>query len=215
MQEAVTRGQAGLAIQQQRQAQLASALGQQQGYLSSGMGLGDIANTLYQQGFARNLSANQQALNLYQAQLAGRQGAQQGALGYLGSGQTPLGAATSYMGMGEQAAGAAAQGGTQYNPASLSPTYTGAGASQFPQYGIDTSQLANQWYNSLGAYGGGMPTSGRNLGKAAGSAATGALSGAASGAALGSVVPGIGTAVGAVAGGLVGGLGGGASSYFA
>jgi hypothetical protein len=257
MQEAITRGQAGLAIQQQRQAALGqatqgmqsylgsgltpgefgqnlyqqglaqqqAALGTQQGWLSSGQSLGDIANNLYQQGFARNLGAyqaqqqaaiaqNQQALNLYQSQLGARSGAQQGALGYLGSGQTPLGAATSYMGMGEQAAGAAAQGGTQYNPASLSPTYTGAGASQFPQYGIDTSQLANQWYNSLGAYGGGMPTSGGNLGKAAGSAATGALSGAASGAALGSAVPGIGTAVGAVGGALVGGLGAGASSYY-
>jgi hypothetical protein len=197
MQEAITRGQAGLAIQQQRQAQLASALGQQQGYLSSGMGLGDIANTLYQQGVARNMAQ------------------QNAALGYLGSGQTPLQAASSYMGMGEQAAAAAAQGGTQYNPASLSPTYTGAGASQFPQYGIDTSQLANQWYNSLGAYGGQAASRGGNLGKAAGGAATGALSGAASGAALGSVVPGIGTAIGAVAGGVLGGLGGGASSYFA
>jgi hypothetical protein len=208
MQEAVTRGQAGLAIQQQRQAQLASALGQQQGYLSSGMGLGDIANTLYQQGFARNQATNQQALNLYQAQLAARSGAQSGALGYLGSGQTPLGAATSYMGMGEQAAGAAAQGGTQYNPASLSPTYTGAGASQFPQYGIDTSQLANQWYNSLGAYGGQAAKSGGSAGKAA----SGALSGAASGAALGTAIyPGIGTAVGALGGAVAGGAGG----YFA
>jgi hypothetical protein len=224
MQEAVTRGQAGLAIQQQRQAQLASALGQEQGYLSSGMGLGDIANSLYQQGFARNLSSyqaqqqaiqnqNQQALNLYQAQLGARSGAQQGALGYLGSGQTPLGAATSYMGMSENAAGAAAQGGPQYNPASLGPTYTGAGASQFPQYGIDTSQLANQWYNSLGAYGGQAATGG-NAGAAIGGAATGALSGAASGAALGSAIPGIGTAIGAVAGGVLGGVGGGASKYF-
>jgi hypothetical protein len=256
MQEAITRGQAGLAIQQQRQAALGqaaqamqgylgsgltagefgqnlyqqglsqqqAALGTQQGWLSSGQSLGDIANNLYQQGYARNLASyqaqqqatqaqNQQALNLYQAQLGARSGAQQGALGYLGSGQTPLGAASSYMGMSENAAGAAAQGGPQYNPASLGSTYTGAGASQFPQYGIDTSQLANQWYNSLGAYGGGMPTSGGSAGKAIGGAATGALSGAASGAALGSVIPGIGTAVGAVAGGVLGGVGGGAS-YF-
>jgi hypothetical protein len=189
MQEAVTRGQAGLAIQQQRQAQLASALGQQQGYLSSGMGLGDIANSLYQQGFARNMAQ------------------QNAALGYLGSGQTPLAAATSYMGMGEQAAGAAAQGGTQYNPASLSPTYTGAGASQFPQYGIDTSQLANQWYNSLGAYGG-QAAAPNKTGKALSGAATGALSGATAGTAIS---PGIGTAVGALAGA---GLGA-ASSYYA
>jgi hypothetical protein len=218
MQEAVTRGQAGLAIQQQRQAQLASALGQQQGYLSSGMGLGDIANTLYQQGYARNLSSyqaqqqaiqnqNQQALNLYQAQLGARSGAQSGALGYLGSGQTPLGAASSYIGMGEQAAGAAAGGGPQYNPASLGPTYTGAGASQFPQYGIDTSQLANQWYNSLGAYGG-QAAAPNKTGKALSGAATGALSGATAGTAIS---PGIGTAVGALAGA---GLGA-ASSYYA
>jgi hypothetical protein len=111
------------------------------------------------------------------------------------------------MGMGEQAAGAAAQGGTQYNPASLSPTYTGAGASQFPQYGIDTSQLANQWYNSLGAYGGQAQGGGMSQGAKAGvGAATGALSGAVTGLAAGGV--------GAIPGAIIGGLGGAAKGYF-
>jgi hypothetical protein len=208
--EAMTRGQAGMAIQLQRQQQLAGALGQQQGYLSSGLGLGDIANNLYQQGFQRNLSSyqaqqqaiqaqNQQALNLYGSQLSARNAAQSGSLGYLGSGQTPLGASMGYLGAAEAAAGSAAQGGPQYQPGALGGTYTGAGTSQFPQYGLNTSQLANQWYNSMNAYN--QPTGGggsNQMANAGVGAATGALSGAITGMA--------GGPVGALAGGAVGAL---------
>ena len=184
--EAMTTGQAGLALQQQRMQNLGTALGAQQGYLGSGLGLGDTALSLYQQNRS----------NL--------QNAQQSALGYLGSGQTPYQAGASYLNQANQNAGTAAQGGPVYQPASLGQSTQ---ASQIPQYGLDIGQQSQNWYNSLSAYSQqGSPT--KNKGAAA---ATGALSGAASGAAAGTAAyPGIGTAIGAG----IGALAGGASGYF-
>lgn len=198
--EAMARGSAGEARAQQRRAALSSALGQQQGYLGSGQGIGDVANALYQQGFSRNI--------------AGRQAAQGGALSYLGSGQTPYQAGASYLNMAQQNAAQAAQGGPQYNPSSLGQQYQ---AQQFPQYGLDMSQLAGNWYNNINqanmqAYGLGQAYGGQGAsgGNRAMSAGVGALGGAASGALAGSAVPGIGTLVGAG----IGAVAGGASGYF-
>jgi hypothetical protein len=193
VEEAMTTGQAGLALQQQRQAQLGTALGAQQSYLGAGLGLGDTALSLYQQNRA----------NL--------QNAQSGALSYLGSGQTPYQTGASYVNQANMNAATAAQGGPQYNPSALGAGY---GAAQIPQYGLDIGQQAQNWYNSFSAYGaGGAPV--KNKGAAAASgAATGALSGAVGGATLGSVVPGVGTLVGAGVGAVAGGVLGGAGGYF-
>jgi hypothetical protein len=190
VQEAMTRGQAGLALQQQRQQAL-------QGYLSSGQTTGDVAMNLY----------NQQ-----QAQLRASQGA---ALGYLGSGQTPYQAGASYLNMAQQNAAQAAQGGPQYNPQALGQQYTGAGAPSFPQYGLDMSQLAGNWYNNINqanlqAYGLGQAYGGASGGQRAMGAGIGALGGAASGALAGAAAGGIG----AIPGAIIGGLGGAASGYF-
>ena len=193
VEEAMTTGQAGLTLQQQRQAQLGTALGAQQSYFGAGLGLGDTAMSLYQQNRS----------NL--------QNAQAGALNYLGSGQTPYQVGASYVNQANQNAAAAAQGGPVYNPASLGSSY---GAAQIPQYGLDIGQQSQNWYNSLAAYGGGgAPT--KNQGAAAASGAvTGALSGAVGGATLGSAVPGVGTLIGAGVGAVAGGVMGGAGGYF-
>ena len=193
VEEAMTTGQAGLALQQQRMQNLGTALGAQQSYLGAGLGLGDTAMSLYQQNRA----------NL--------QNAQAGALNYLNSGQTPYQAGSAYVNQANQNAAMAAQGGPQYNPAALGSSY---GAAQIPQYGLDIGQQAQNWYNSFSAYGGaGAPT--KNQGAAALSgAATGALSGAVGGATLGSVVPGVGTLIGAGVGAVAGGALGGAGGYF-
>jgi hypothetical protein len=240
--EAMTRGQAGMAIQQQRQAALGQAgqamqsyltsgampgtfgqqlyqqglanqqgaLGTQQSWLSSDQSLGDIANTLYQQGYARNLVNYQQQLGAYQTQLGARQAAQSGALGYLGSGQTPYQAGASYVDRAQQAAADAAQGGASYNPSQIGQTYQ---AAQLPQYGLDIGAQATNWYNSMvsqsanqAAYG----QTGTSGGSKAMSAGVGALGGAASGALAGSAIPGVGTLVGAG----VGALTGAAKGYF-
>ena len=193
VEEAMTTGQAGLALQQQRQAQLGTALGAQQSYLGAGLGLGDTALSLYQQNRA----------NL--------QNAQSGALSYLGSGQTPYQTGASYVNQANQNAAMAAQGGPQYNPSALGAGY---GAAQIPQYGLDIGQQAQNWYNSFSAYGGGTtPTKNRGAAAMSG-AATGALSGAVGGATLGSVVPGVGTLIGAGVGAVAGGALGGAGGYF-
>ena len=189
VEEAMSRGTAGEARRQQRQQALAGALGGQQSYLSAGLGIGDVGNALYQQGYARNLAQRQQA--------------QQAATGWLGSGSTPYQAGASYLQNAENRAATAAQGGPQYNPASLGQSY---GASQLPQYGLDIGAQAQNYYNSLsaGGYGGGAAT--KNKGAAA---ASGALSGAIGGATAGTAIyPGVGTAIGAVAGGVLGGAGG-------
>lgn len=188
-QEAMTTGEAGLALQQQRQQALL-------GYLGSGQTMGDVAMNLY----------NQQ-----QAQLRAAQGA---AVGYLGSGQTPYQAGAGYLSMAQQNAAMAAQGGPQYNPQALGQQYTGAGTPSFPQYGLDVSQLAGNWYNNINqanlqAYGLQQAYSQKSGGGAAG-AGIGALGGAASGALAGSAVPGIGTLAGAA----IGAIGGAAKGYF-
>jgi hypothetical protein len=220
--ETMARGSAGEQRLQQRQQMLQSALGQQQSYLGSGLGLGDVANALYNQGYSRYLQgygtqANA-ALQGYGAQLQGWQAQQnarlqsQGAaLGYLGSGQTPYQAGASYLNMAQQNAAAAAQGGPQYNPASLGQQYTGAGAPSFPQYGLDMSQLAGNWYNNINqanlqAYG--LQQAYGQKGGSAMGAATGALGGAASGALAGSAAGPMGTVIGGLGGALAGGLSG-------
>jgi hypothetical protein len=223
--ETMARGSAGEQRLQQREQMLQSALGQQQSYLGAGLGLGDVANTLYNQGYNRYLQgygtqANT-ALQSYGQQLAGWQAQQnarlqsQGAaLGYLGSGQTPYQAGTSYLNMAQQNAAQAAQGGPQYNPASLGQQYTGAGTPSFPQYGLDVSQLAGNWYNNINqanlqayglqqAYG---QRSGGNYGTMGAGIGTGL------GAAVGSIIPGVGTAIGGALGGAIGGAAGGAFS---
>ena len=191
--EAMTTGQAGLALQQQRQQAAQAAQGNMQSYLTSGATLGATGQGLYNQGLSNQVTA-----------LGLQQNANQAALGYLGSGQTPYQAGASYLNQANQNAGTAAQGGPVYQPASLGASTQ---AAQIPQYGLDIGQQSQNWYNSLQAYSGqGTPT--KNKGAAA---ATGALSGAASGAAAGTMAyPGIGTAIGAG----VGALAGGASGYF-
>jgi hypothetical protein len=185
VEEAMTRGQAGLALQQQRQQAL-------QGFLSSGQDIGSTALGLYQQG------------------LANYRGAQQAALGYLGSGQTPYQAGAGYLNTAEQRAASAAGGGPSYQPQGPSGYYTGTGTQSFPQYGLDMSQLANQWMQGLnyGQYTGySMQPQQRNQG---GAAASGALQGAASGALTGAA----GGPWGALIGAGVGAVAGGAKGYF-
>jgi hypothetical protein len=191
--ETMARGTAGEQRLLQRQQSLAGALGMQQGYLGAGLGLGDVALSLY----------NQQ-----QNQLRASQGA---SLGYLGSGQTPYQAGAGYLNTAEQRAAMAAQGGPTYNPSSLGQQYTGAGAPSFPQYGLDMSQLAGNWYNNINqanlqAYGLGQAY-GQKGGSGMG-AATGALGGAASGALAGSALGPWGTVIGGLGGALAGGLSG-------
>lgn len=189
VQEAMQTGQAGMALKQQRQAALGTALGAQQGYLGSGLGLGSTA------------------MSLYDRQQANLRAAQGGAMSYLGSGQTPYQAGASYLDRAEAAAANAAQGGPVYNPASLGTSYSGS-ASAAPQYGLDIGAQTTNWYNSLAATAGGMGAPTKNKGA---SAASGALSGAMGGATAGTAIyPGIGTAVGALAGAALGG----ASGYF-
>jgi hypothetical protein len=185
--EAMTTGQAGQALQLQRQQQLQGALQGQQSYLGAGLGLGDTAMQLYQQGQQNKANA------------------QQSALSYLSSGQTPYQVGASYLNNANTTAANAAQGGPVYNPTSLGQGTLGT-SQQAPQYGLDVGAQSQNYFNSLNnAYGGGAAGSTKNRTV---SAATGALSGAASGAAAGSVVPVYGTAVGAVVGGVAGGLGG-------
>jgi hypothetical protein len=188
VEEAMTTGQAGLALQQQRQQAL-------QGYLQSGATTGDLAMNLY----------NQQQNQL--------RAAQQSALGYMGSGQTPYQAGASYLNTAEQRAATAAQGGPAYNPQGQSPYYTGQGTSSFPQYGLDMSQLAGNWYNNINqanlqAYG--LQQAYGQQGNKGGQAASGALTGAASGALTGAAAGPWGALIGAG----VGALGGAAKGYF-
>jgi hypothetical protein len=203
VQEAMQRGTAGEARAQQRLQNLSGALGQQQSYLGSGTGLGDIANTLYGQGYQRYLQGYQQQLNQFNAQQGARQQAQTNALNYLGSGQTPYQAGSSYLNMAQQNAANAAQGGVQYNPASLGQNYL---SNQQQQYGLDVGSQAQNYYNSLANYGYGGGGAGKNPGASAlAGAATGALSGAAAGT---TISPGIGTVVGGIGGAVLGGAGG-------
>jgi hypothetical protein len=204
VEEAMTTGQAGLALQQQRQAAAQAAQGAMQGYLTSGATAGAVANNLYNQGYQRNMQT-------YQQQLAALGAAQGGALSYLGSGSTPYQMGAGYVNNANNAAAAAAQGGPVYQPASLGAS---SQASQIPQYGLDIGQQAQNWYNSLSAYsnpGGATKNKGA---AAAGGALSGALSGAVGGATIGSAVPGLGTLAGAAIGAGTGALAGGAGGYF-
>jgi hypothetical protein len=207
VQEAMTRGQAGMAIQQQRQQAL-------QSFLSSGQSTGDVALNLYQQGQAQynqnlaNLRAAQQGafgyLNQGQANL---QAAQQGATSYLTSPATPYAAGAQYVDRAEAAAANAAQGGAAYNPSQVSQSYQGA---QLPQYGLDIGAQATNWYNSMVNQAGQQAAYSQPKSGGAGAAAGGALKGAASGALTGAA----GGPWGALIGAGVGAIGGAAQSYF-
>lgn len=195
VEEAMTTGQAGLQLQQQRYQNLLSALGQQQSalgaqgsYLTSGATPGAIG------------------LNLYQQNLANLRGAQQGALSYLGSGQTPYQAGAGYLANAQNAANAASQGFSYGQAAGLAPSYSYLN----PAYGQQTAATAQGYYNTMAnLYGQNLAASQAGGGGGGiGSALGGAVSGAASGAVLGSVVPGIGTVAGAIGGGILGGAGG-------
>ena len=191
VEEAMTTGQAGLALQQQRQAALSSALGQQQSYLGSGLGLGDTAMSLYQQG------------------LSNKSNAQQNILSYLSSGQTPYQAGSAYLNQAQGNAANAAQGGPVYQPASLGAGNLGT-AQQAPQYGLDVGAQSQNYFNSLNnAYGGGAAGNTKNRSAAAASGAmSGAISGGTAGAAMGGPYAPLTGALGAVAGGAIGGAGG-------
>ena len=181
--EAMTTGQAGLALQQQRQAAAQAAQGNMQGYLTSGATPGATANQMYQQGVTNRANAlglqqgylasgqtlGDTALNLYNQNQSNLRANQQGALSYLGSGQTPYQAGASYLGGAEAAAANASQGGPIYQPAALGAGNVGT-AQQAPQYGLDIGNQATNWYNSLSAQNPTAPT--KNKGAAA---ATGAL----------------------------------------
>lgn len=193
VEEAMTSGQAGLALQQQRQAAAQAAQGNMQSYLTSGATLGATGTNLYQQG----LSNQQQALGL-------QQGINQSALSYLGSGQTPYQAGASYLSNAEGAAANASQGGPVYQPAALGAGNVGT-AQQAPQYGLDIGNQATNWYNSLSAQNPTTPAKNKTT-----SALTGAASGAASGAMAGSAAGPYGTLIG----GAVGAVGGGLSGYY-
>ena len=156
-----------------------------QSFLSSGQSVGD------------------QALNIYNTTEQQRRANQQSALSYLGSGATPYQVASGYVQNAEASAAGAAQGGPQYNPASLGQGIGGT-SQQAPAYGLNMSQQAQQWYNSMSQYlGGGGPQKNKTA-----SALSGAASGAMSGATAGSVFGIYGTAIGAIVGGAAGGLGG-------
>ena len=198
--EAMTTGQAGLALQQQRQQAAQAAQGNMQSYLTSGATLGATGQGLYNQGLSNQVTA-----------LGLQQNANQAALGYLGSGQTPYQTGASYLNQANMNAANAAQGGPVYQPAALGASTQ---AAQIPQYGLDIGQQSQNWYNSLQAYnGGGLPTKNKGVAAATG-AATGALSGAVGGATIGSSVPGLGTLAGAAIGAGAGALTGGAGGYF-
>jgi hypothetical protein len=96
--------------------------------------------------------------------------AQQGAQGYLGSGQTPYQAGASYLNTAQQNAASAAQGGPQYNPSSLSPGMTGT-SQQAPQYGLDIGAQGQNYYQSMGYQNMMQPQQQNNTGAYIGAAA--------------------------------------------
>jgi hypothetical protein len=203
VQEAMTTGQAGLALQQQRQQAL-------QSYLTSGAAPGVLANQLYQQGLANYQNQYNQYLNAWNAGQGNLRAAQAGAMGYLGSGITPYQAGANYVSNANQMAALAAQGGPVYQPQGPSSYYTGAGTSSFPQYGLDISQIGNQYMQAMnyGQYQ--QAALNQPRGGGAGGAAGGALQGAASGALTGAATGPWGALIGAG----VGALGGAAKGYF-
>jgi hypothetical protein len=207
VQEAMTRGEAGLAMQQQRQQAL-------QSYLSSGQDIGSVANQLYQAGLANYANQYNQYLGGWSAGQQNLRAAQSAAGGYLGSGVTPYQAAAGYLNTAQNQAASAAQGGPVFSPQGPSGYYTGAGTSSFPQYGLDISQLSNQWlqglnYGQYAGYNAQLAAAGGRSGGISGmGAAKGAIGGAASGALAGAAAGGIGAIPGALIGAIGGGLGG-------
>lgn len=192
--EAMTTGQAGLALQQQRQQAVQAAQGNMQSYLTSGATLGATGQGLYNQGLSNQVTA-----------LGLQQNANQAALSYLGSGQTPYQTGASYLNQANQNAAAAAQGGPVYQPASLGQSTQ---ASQIPQYGLDIGQQSQNWYNSLQAYSQAGSPSKNKTAAALGGAASGAIGGATAGAPLAGATSGLSIPIGAAAGALMGGAGG-------
>jgi hypothetical protein len=179
--EAMTTGQAGQALKQQRLTNLQTALGGQQSYLGAGLGLGDTAMNLYQQG------------------LGNKAAAQQGGLSYLTSGATPYQAGQTYLSNAEGAAANAAQGGPQYNPSALGAGNLGT-SQQAPQYGLDVGSQAQNYFNLLNNSGAaGAPQKNRTA-----AAAGGAISGAVAGIPLAATTYGGSVVGGAIAGGLGG-----------
>lgn len=235
--EAMTTGQAGQALLQQRQQAAQAAQGNMQSYLTSGATAGAVGDTRYQQGLANRqgamgmvgsalgteqaargaqqsyltsgLDLGTTAMNMYQQQLANRANANQGALSYLGSGQTPYQAGASYLSGAQTDAANAATGGPVYNPTALGAGNLGT-AQQAPQYGLDVGAQAQSYYNSLNNFaGGGGATKNRGASAAIG-AGSGALSGAAAGAPLAAGTYGLSVPIGAALGAAVGG----ASGYY-
>jgi hypothetical protein len=200
VQEAMTRGQAGMAIQQQRQQAL-------QSYLSSGQTMGDVGLGLYQQGIANLQNAQTGAFGYLNQGQANLQAAQQGATGYLTSPATPYAAGSQYVDRANAAATAAAQGGYAYNPSQLGQTYQGT---QLPQYGLDVGAQATNWYNSMVGQSANQAAYAQPKGASGGQVAGSALSGAASGALTGAAAGPWGALIGAG----VGAIGGAAKSYF-
>jgi len=172
VQEAMTQGQAGLALRQQRQ-QAA------QSYLASG------------------LTPGQTALSLYQQQLGNLRQAQAGATSYLGSGQTPYQAGAGYLANAINMGSQASAGGPVYQPTGITQSPSPYSYLN-PTYGLSVGQQANQMYNSmLQSYGMQQAGAGPNRGMGA---AAGALGGAASGALMGAAAGGVGAIPGALIG---------------
>jgi hypothetical protein len=175
--EAMTTGQAGLALRQQRQQ---AALQ----YLQSGQ------------------SASERARALFSQEQTYLQNVRQQALGYLGSGQTAYDVGSRYLAGAEQAAAGAAAGGvmpagqsiygglpqTTYSPMGIAQTYE-SGVRDYMRLGVGSS--------------GGSPN--KTAGALTG-ALGGAASGAAAGAAFGGwgAIPG--AIIGGVMGGVGGGM---------
>jgi hypothetical protein len=177
--EAMTTGQAGLALRQQRQQ---AALQ----YLQSGQSASDRARALFGQEQAYLQNVRQQAL------------------GYLGSGQTAYDVGSRYLQGAEAAAAAAAAGGVAAPGYGGAPIYGG-----LPASGYSPQALANQFsQGTLGYLQAGVGGTAGSPNRTAG-ALTGALGGAASGAAAGAAFGGWGAIPGAIIGGVMGGAAGG------
>ena len=238
--EAMTTGQAGLALQQQRQAAAQAAQNNMQSYLTSGATYGAAGNQLYNQGLANQqnayglqntaLGADQAALGGVQSALGGQQnwlssGQDLGSVGMslyqqgLGNLQNAQAGALNYLGSGQTPyqAGASYLNQANQNAAAAAqggPVYQPAAlgsTTQAAQIPQYGLDIGQQSQNWYNSLQAYSNQGGAATKNKGAAAATGALSGAASGAAAGTMAyPGIGTAIGAG----VGALAGGASGYF-
>lgn len=211
VQEAMTRGQYGIQLEQQRQQNLANALAGQQSYLQSGTGIGDVANALYGQGFNRYAQTYANQMNAWQAQQNALLNQRNQALSYLGSGQTPYEAGASYYDRAQaNAQQAASYGAPSYQPSALGQQYTGTGAGSYPQYGLQIGNQATNWYNSMvnQNYGLGQLANQQSAQSSALGGGIGTAAGSLLGGVVGSVFPVVGTAAGAAIGGALGGAAG-------